>query len=173
MARSRGSFRGRSAARRKTGWEEGPGTQTLLTINSSTTNILGLGQTSQQDGITVVRIRGVVELALTLATAVGDGFAGAIGIGKVSGPAFAIGATAVPMPIDEIEWEGWMWHQFFSIHATKSTPTEKAPTVIEIDSKAMRKFDSQETMFCAIQAVETGTAELLARLGTRMLLKLP
>ena len=172
MARSRGSFRGRSPQRRRTGWEEGPGTLTLLTVASSTTNILGLGQESQFDGLTVVRLRGVVELALTIATAVGDGFTGAIGIGKVSSPAFAIGATAVPMPIDEVEWEGWLWHQFFSIHATKSTPTEKAPTVIEIDSKAMRKFDSQEVMFCAIQATLTGTATLLARLGTRMLVKL-
>ena len=140
---------------------------------SSTVQILGNGQVTTQDGLTIVRLRGFVELILTSASALGDGFDGAIGIGIVSAPAFAIGVTAVPTPITEIEWEGWLWHQFFSLTAPTAAQDSENRQVFEVDSKAMRKINSEEVVYAAIEVTETGTAGLKAKLGTRMLLKLP
>ncbi len=159
--------------RRRTGWEEGPGVLTSQAFTTSTSAILGSGQANLDDGVTVVRLRGFVELTLSAGGAL-DGFAGAIGIGIVSTPAFDIGITAVPTPITEIEWEGWMWHQLFSLHSPGAFSATSTGSVLRlpIDSKAMRKFDSQETILAVMEVTETGTTAMTVRLGTRLLLKL-
>ena len=75
LPRSRGFSQVRRASRRRTGWEEGPGTQTPSTLTASVGVILGNGQASTEDGLTVVRIRGMIELVLTQAAAALDGLA--------------------------------------------------------------------------------------------------
>jgi len=176
MARSRrGSSLVRLTNRRRTGWEEGPGVNTATAFSASATSILGAGQAFVADGATIVRLRGYVELVVSTSTAALDGFNGALGIGIVSTPAFTIGVTAVPAPVDEIEWEGWMWHQFFSIHSSTTVPSDAywQRLFFDIDSKAMRKINAEETLMAVIQVFETGTATMSVRLATRMLLKLP
>ena len=111
---------------------------------------------------------------MSAAAAAGNAFIGAVGIGIVSNQAFAIGATAVPMPIDEEDSETWLWHHYVNLVAPSTT--DFAPGAvnqrIEIDSKAMRKVEQNETIYMAVQGVETGTivAEVVA--NTRMLFKL-
>ena len=164
--------------RRRTGWEEGPGTMTESQVTTTNTSvILGNGQINvDNDGLTVVRLRGMFELVLEAATNPGDGFDGAIGIGIVSAPAFTIGVTAVPTPLTEIEWEGWMYHQFFSLHSPAAVQASVSAALFVremIDSKAMRKFSSDEVIYAAAEFIEHGTASISVRLGTRLLLKLP
>ncbi len=175
MARtSRGSFRARSP-RRRTGWEEGPGTQAINGQSSSFAAIIGGGQSALVDGMTVARIRGQIEVYLTAVTAAGDGYAGAFGIGIVTAAAFAVGVTAVPTPITEIEWEGWLWHQFFSLHVGDKTAgdVDHSRLQIPVDTKAMRKIGSDEVVFLSWEATEEGTATIEAVGGSRMLVMLP
>jgi len=167
----RRTFRGTSQ-RRRTGWEEGPGTQNILNIATNTVAILGNTQAATEDGNTVVRIRGYVELVLNQVSTTLDGFRGAIGIGIASVPAIAIGVTAVPTPVTEIEWEGWLWHQFFSLHGVVPSVTVERRLAFQIDSKAMRKIDTEEAIYAVIEATETGAANMSVVLGTRLLLKL-
>ncbi len=173
LARGRSYPRRGLPSRRKTGWEEGPGANSIVTQTGSGVAIFTVGQSTTVDGITVVRIRGFVELLITAATSAGDGFHGALGIGIVSTPAFSVGVTAMPTPVTEVEWEGWMWHQYFSLTSPVATSDNNARQVFEIDSKAMRKVDSEETFFAAVESTEVGTSTLKTRLGTRMLFKLP
>ena len=170
MAHTRGFSQGRTRSRRQTGWEEGPGTLTVHTPSSSSALILGNGQEALVDGQTIIRLRGYVELVLETAAAAGDGFTGAFGIGIASAPAFAVGITAVPTPITELEWEGWMWHQIFSVHSGVSSRDRVA---FEIDSKAMRKIGTDEVIYAAWEGTESGTVTSSIALGTRMLVKLP
>ena len=171
MARSRGGLNHRSP-RRRTGWEEGPGFLGAQTFGA-TASALFAGVELLTDGNTVVRIRGMIELILTSASALGDGFHGAFGIGIVTAQAFGVGISAVPTPVTEVEWEGWLWHQFFSIHAPTAAQVSDNRQVIEIDTKAMRKIGANEVVFLMVEATEVGTSGLIARAGTRMLLKLP
>ena len=172
MPRARQRF---AAPRRRTGWEEGPGQNTFVNINASSVAILGAGQQAGEDGNTIIRLRGFVELNLTQAVTIGDGFAGALGIGIVSAAAFAVGVTAVPTPITEVEWEGWLWHQYFNLHSAVATAAMTGSAGIlrlMIDSKAMRKIDTEETIYAALEVTETGGGNMIVRLGTRMLIKL-
>ena len=176
MARRSSHDRVRTGSRRRTGWEEGPGTQTLVSLTTSGSSVVGLGFSTSIDGFTVARMRGYVEMFLNAAVgADGNGFAGAIGIGIVSSAAFAVGITAMPTPITEITWEGWLYHRFFSLHSSDITAgdVDHRNESWEIDSKAMRKLDSDDTIFVAVEATETGTAQLNVRVGTRMLMFLP
>ncbi len=125
------------------------------------------------DGLTIIRLRGFTELQLTSVGSPGDGFSGALGIGIVTEAAFDIGISAMPTPVTEVEWEGWMYHQWFSLHAS-DTALDVPPLSFQIDSKAMRKFGSDMTIFAAIETdFEDGAAVLDVRFATRMLLKLP
>jgi len=166
--------------RRRTGWEEGPGIQDAgapVSISGSSSQILGTAQAATTDGLTIVRTRGIIELVQKTATAAGDGFVGAFGIGIASAAAIAVGVTAVPTPITEVEWDGWLYHQFFSVHSFGAQATLDTgglvPVRVDIDSKAMRKLDSQEAVYLAFEFVVAGTASMSVFATSRMLLKLP
>ena len=106
---------------------------------------------------------------------VGEGFHLAIGIGIVSSQAFSIGATAIPGPLSEMEWGGWMYHRILDLHAVTATIGDNnfSNTVWEeIDSKAMRKISSNEVLVAMVEAVEVGTASMDIYFDTRVLLKL-
>jgi len=171
----RGSFRGRQSLRRKTSWLEGPGTNTLATFTVSTTTILGAGQVALEDGLTIARIRGLLTTSLQTTANAGDGFHGAAGIGIVTADAFTVGVTAVPNPVDDIAWNGWLWFQFFqefSVGLDEQAFTPKDYRHYPIDTKAMRKFGLNEVVFLSVQAVEVGAVEMDVRAATRMLLML-
>ena len=98
---------------------------------------------------------------------------GAVGIGKISAPAFAAGITAVPTPITESRWNGWLWHSFFSVHDQDISlaPGPGFHQRIMIDSKAMRKFDSEEVLFAVAEVTEIGSLTIAMYLDTRMLIQ--
>ena len=178
MARSRGGHRGLSRGqRRSTSWETGP-LSADTTVSSSTGKLWSATAVPQVDGLTVVRMRGLINIWLTAATAAGDGFAGAFGIGITSDEAIAIGVTAVPSPLSNMAWEGWIWHSFWDVRALTGTIADGVNAGVTyqrvvVDSKAMRKLPLGMTMFGASDQTESGTATAEYNADIRMLVKNP
>ena len=180
MARPRGFARAPVArrAKRRVAWLLGPGGDDIATLDpiaftSSTNAILGSGVEPTIGPLVITRTRGFVEVVLTSAGAVTDGYNYAMGIGIASADAFAVGVTAVPNPFDDIDW-GWLWHHMGSIRAPFDAQADNPDVrsqLIEIDSKAMRKLALNEVCFLAIVGGESGTATMTVRGATRMLFK--
>jgi len=170
-------FHGPSRSRKRlSAWDEGP-------VDPGTT-ITGTGVSVWNTGIvlvneskvTIVRTRGQIMFSIVGAVgADGDRMEGAIALGIVSSDAFAGGVT--PDPIDDASWPGWFWYHHFDVTDGDIAGGNNSSAVsrvqrIQIDSKAMRKWGENETIFGVVQAVETGalSVEFVAR--TRMLFKL-
>jgi len=186
VARSRG-FPQRGQ-RRSTGWFVGPqsaASGASIAISSSV-SVLGLGgSTPIVDGLTLIRTRGDLNVFLTSAAALGDGFSGAFGIGIANESAFTAGAASVLMPLAEEDWDGWIYHRYFSLFSggpiAAATAAQEALQVnataaavhIEVDSKAMRKFTEEDVMYCAVDVVEVGTGSMEWAFNSRILVKLP
>ena len=170
------SFRG-GGVRRRTQWDE-VGQLTALSNAAADTDFIlgGAGAAFTTSGSTVVRLRGIIGMKLVSATSAGDGFTGAVGVGIVSGDAFAIGVTAVPMPNAQASWGGWLFHQFFDITSGTIVAAGAGFEIhqdIVIDSKAMRKAGLNETIYIAADVTEVGAAQLFIRAKCRVLVKLP
>ena len=176
MAPSRGSYPGRARApRRRTGWEVGPGGTTATTVSTDIVAILGSGVVLVLDGNTLVRLRGAASVRLNAATAIDDGFSGAIAVGIINEDAFAIGVSTIMDPLTDMDWDGWLYHRFFHVHADVVPVGGNDSTHLswEVDSKAMRKLTDGDVVFAAMQVVETQTAVMQVHFNSRMLLKLP
>ena len=174
--RTRGAFSGRQSARRATGWDIGP--EGILSPASTAVSGFPTTVLSLLDGQTIVRTRGELYLRLLSSSTAQGGFQWAAGLCIVSSKAAAIGATAIPGPLTEIEWEGWFWHSQGAIKTGGPVPVDSITSVdlvqrVEIDSKAMRKIDSEETIVGMLETVEVGTSTMHAELRTRILSKLP
>ena len=178
MARRREFTRGRST-RRGVGWEEGPGGHAVTQLTNTGSTILNAGAQALVDDITLMRTRGNAHVFLNgAATGAGAGYHGALGIGIVTAEAFAIGMTAMPVPITNLDWDGWLFHTFFDVHVNSSMPadpiTSPAASVrLDVDSKAMRKLTSGDTIYAAVQVEESGTAVVDIYFESRMLIKAP
>ena len=177
MPRSRGSFQGRTTARRRRGWSAGPGGTAGVTQSGSGAVFLGAVANLLSDGHTLARLRGRFAAFLPVASAAGDGFQGAFAIGIATQSATAAGIGSVPTPITEQEWDGWLYHQYFGIHAGDRTAGDSnwvsASIDIEVDSKAMRKLSENSSIYAALEVVEVGTAEIDSFFDSRILLLLP
>ena len=178
MAHPRG-FRGRSTgSRRKTSWGVGP-QEVDGSASASAADLWSSGVIlATEDEVTIVRIRGVIRAILGAAGAIGDGFFGAFGIGIATTAAFTAGVTSVPTPLTEEDWDGWMWHSYFDIRSVTATIADgvnaaAASVNVEIDSKAMRKFTGDMTLYGCTEVVESGTATIETQGQTRILVKLP
>ncbi len=176
MARSSGfrrQARGRSSGISRD-WGVGPGGTAVTQLTGSGVSLLGSALSPQGSEITVMRTRGIFDAFLEgVPAADGGGYFGAVGIGKATLSAFTAGIGSLPTPITEADWDGWLWHSFFSLHVGDVTfaGTPGAQVTMEVDSKAMRKFDIQEVLYAAVEVVETGSAVLNMRFDSRMLLQ--
>ncbi len=178
MAPRRG-FRGLSPvrSRRVAKWGFGPDAQPLSLSSDADqlwTNAVVLVNETQ---LTIVRMRGHVTGFLLSATAAGDGFDGALGIALVSDEAFGQGAASVPNPVTEADWDGWIWHHFFQMHSPAATLAASAGDQVaafqyEIDSKAMRKWSTGNTLVGVLGNVENGAATAEIWADVRILAKL-
>ena len=176
MARPRGSRSILTRSARTTSWSIGP-QERDGTLATTAKEAWATGVVTSANKITIVRMRGHVQSFLTTAAAAGDGFSGAWGIGLVTAAAFAVGITAMPGPITESDWDGWLWHSFFDLHVITTTLADGVNAggvfaLAVIDSKAMRKFDEDMVVFGATEVVERGTAAIETNADTRMLVKL-
>ena len=115
MAHARRFSSQRGSVRRQTTWGQGPGSGSTpgspQTISATGQTLLTIGSGIQLEGITLVRTRGEFTAFLTSVDALGSGFHGAIGMCIVSENAFNAGVTAVPHPIADVSWDGWIWFQ--------------------------------------------------------------
>jgi len=181
VANSRGSrFLSRSrlgsGSRRQTAWDIGP--VGALSITGNSINLIALGAQAATSGLTIVRFRGELLLGLTVSGVLLDGFRQvAAGVCIVSENAFDAGVTAVPDPIADIGWEGWLWYWTGAVFAANTTPSgnlgmEGARVVI--DSKAMRKIKNTDVLIAVVATASLdGTTNLEVRFNSRTLLKLP
>ncbi len=169
--------RSSGGARRRTGWEPGPFT-TPIAVLADQAVLFSTFQQFTQDGLTVVRLRGELIAFLSAATSALDGFpfVGA-GIGIATAQALNVGITAVPLPLTDITWEGWLWHSLFPlIRATDVVTGQLGSTSVRkmIDSKAMRKVGTDMGIFGVFETSgEVGAVTVNVYADSRMLLKLP
>jgi len=173
------------APRRLSSWAGGIASGTAgsgQTLNSTAASLLGTAFAFSTD-VTVVRQRGEFLLFLESAAAAADGLFGAFGIAIATTAAVASGAAAVPTPITEQDWDGWIYHRYFSIIAPSAIAGGAAADAdlvapvssalrFEIDAKAMRKVTNLDSLYAAIELTEIGTASARLFVNTRMLVKL-
>ena len=174
---SRGFRQGRSypVPRRRKGWEAGPGQLGVQTQITATTAILVNGGIQiLADGLTLLRLRGTMSAFLSAGFSLG-GFSGAFAVGIIDLQAFNAGVASTPTPIDEVDWDGWLYWEAFDLKQPTSTFDSAAPNSslrMPVDTKAMRKVKQDDVVFAAIQVVEVGTATLNWHFDSRMLFAL-
>ena len=176
-----------TSVRHRSSWEVGPettGNGGPQELSSSAVQIAGTAIQATEDGQTLIRTRGELLIYLKNSSSIGDGFHGAFGIAKATSAAVLAGVASVPTPITEEAWDGWLYHRYFSIIgadpiATSTASTEALQNLattgavrIEIDSKAMRKFDVNEAFYGCIEVIEHGAGAMEWLFNCRMLFKL-
>ena len=175
MARQGSSRFPRTGARsrRQTTWLVGPQGETGV-ISSSVSAVLALGTQAIANGLTIVRTRGELFIQQQSSAAIGDGFEGAFGLGIVSENASGIGVTAIPTPLADIGWDGWLYHRLFSVKAPTSTVIDGPGSLlrVEVDSKAMRKFKSTDVLVGVLEVEELGVATMQLTFRSRVLVKI-
>ena len=176
MAHARGVISRVRAPRRSTEWGEGPFSTTIQSVTTATKILVNVAQDAVQRQ-TIVRLRGSLTIWIEVATSIGDGFQRvAAGIGIVTADAATVGVTAMPSPFD-MEWPGWIWHTLagplISLTTTEDGGTGLHMMRIPIDSKAMRKFHQNETLFGMLHfSGEVGAATATFAMDVRLLAKL-
>ena len=154
-------------ARRRTHWATN---QASAIAVASTTAVLLETLSALHEGETVVRTRGVLDVFLQTAAAVGDGFSGALGFGVVTAAAAAAGVASIPTPMTEAAWDGWFLHQFFNVHrGLDGNADGSAQKSFLLDSKAMRKVTEDDRVVVVAEFVETGIATMSLFESTRIL----
>ncbi len=142
-------------------------------------DVLGDNENLLTDGLTIVRIRAQIAFWLEVVTTIGDGFASAaFGMCVVNENAFGVGLTAIPDPIGDSGWDGWMVYQALApIMGFSVTESENTGIIsqfrMDIDSKAMRKFKESDVLVGVLSVDdEVGAATLTWGLQSRILVKL-
>ena len=178
MPLSRGTrFHRTGVARRKVTWTLGP--EGTVQLTSAADAVFPSGGIVAEDGLTIVRTRGELNLGLSVATTALDGFDRvAFGMCVVSENAAAVGVTAIPSPIADEQWDGWFVYwtgSLFSVVATAALSNAAGVSNLRlpIDSKAMRKVKRTDVIVGVLGTLaEVGTASLTAKLSARTLVKL-
>ena len=170
MTIRRSGYRPRGS-RKTTDWGVGP--QAVgFSVTASGKNVWSSGTTLAQN-FTLLRTRGYIDYFLTVATAAGDGFAGASGIFMATEDAFTAGSGSLLGPLSDATSDMWIWHSFFSVRVITTTLADGVNAGVAhyrqiIDSKAMRKdFDSDRVMCGVTEVTEIGTATMLMGAETR------
>ncbi len=155
----------RRGVRRRTHWTEFSGAEAA---RGATGSIILFSGAAAHEGETVVRVRGLLTLALLTASAVGDGFFGAFGMAVVSTASVTAGVGSIPTPITEASWDGWLLHRFFNVSSVLGGGQGAYENII-LDSKAMRKASEDETIVGVAEYVESGTATIDTQVRVRVL----
>jgi len=121
---------------------------------------------------TIVRTRGLLTIRSDQSIAT-ELQLGAMGVAFVNEVARGLGVTALPGPSTEALWDGWFVHQFISqayefVSGVGTNP--QYVTQYMVDSKAMRKFESDEGLVFMVENAHAATG-FVATLQLRLLLK--
>jgi len=141
--------RGRSPARRSTAWSSSAVVTSLTAVPAASiilTQILIPTITEQ----TITRVRGMLTVKSDQQAA-SENQLGAFGMAVVEEPAATVGVTAVPQPITDAASEAWfVW---FAIAQNFIIATNGATLGVQyvIDSKAMRKVNSEQRVVIVLE----------------------
>ncbi len=164
MANRRG-FSGGSRSRGTKSW-----TGTNWNDAAPTVTQVVIGTFTGLEEETLLRIRGNGVIS-GVPNADGDSDVYGIGLMKVTDQAAAVGGASVPGPIANPEAD-WIWHQYVPmIVGISGAGASPAPVVVsfEIDSKAMRKVNRDETLILVHEITSGQFASYLASGGMRAL----
>jgi len=103
---------------------------------------------------TILRIRGAWNVAAQN-IGIGELIQVSMGIGVVTEQAGAVLGSATPNPVDQGDWDGWMYHSTLIIAGNDTVTQPNANvgyTQVDIDSKAMRKVQQGDGYFVSFQA---------------------
>jgi len=140
--RRRGSRSFQRSPRRATNWTLGflTGWQNVA-VNAAQAHLLLDPEAAEVQNGTLIRVRGSIRVAATSAAGVnGSAF---FGIAVVEQRAFdaGIAVNALPRPKSEGGDDIWLWHNGIGLRGSATVETAiPGNTVIEIDSKSMRKY---------------------------------
>jgi len=176
-----------TSTRRRTSWVAGPETGVNGAPQSISSSLSQLATTAiavGADGFTLVRTRGELNMRLGTAAASTDGFHGAFGIAIANGSAVTAGSGSIQTPLDDEAWDGWLYHRYFNlmpgaaIAAAAAQDNDfvnatSAALRFEVDSKAMRKLNAEDSIYAIIEVVEVGVASMAWAFNCRQLVKLP
>ncbi len=149
MANGRRRFVGGArtrAPRRRSLWV-GYADQSFIAVGAGLKVVISNFTLATLDSLTVIRNRGVLSVNST-AVAIDQNIVGAYGIGIVTQQAFAAGVASMPGPWTDSDWDGWMVLLPISFRYDITTDVGRLITTVntEIDSKAMRKMEANETL---------------------------
>ena len=168
-----GRFPQRSSTRRLTAWAAGPRTAAVQTIAANGSFVATTTSELLVPRSTLVRLRGELLLFLVSATAQGDGFEVGFGVCNISQNAAGIGATAIPQPLTDVGWDGWLAYWRGGIFRAGSGLIDDASQMRRvIDSKSMRKAVQTDTLVAVVEVIIQGTASLRWSFTSRVLDKL-
>ena len=166
MARPRHFPRTNSRSARLTQWI-GPADQGYVTVASTTAVIIA--STTFSDPLTIMRTRGMISVKSNVDTDVT--ITGAVGMAIVQNEALVAGVNSLPEPFSDADWGGWFVWRTFAIDQKVLSVSSifQAQYNFEVDSKAMRKVTSNESLVVIAES-QLGTFGLFD--GTRVLAKL-
>ena len=170
MARRNVVQLGRSRSRRLTSWEFGP-IGTIAPVDTGTSRVFPTGAEATEDGLTLVRLFVSLSFITSTETSVSNSMAYTFGICLVFQNAAGIGVTAIPAPLTDIQWDGWIMHRQGLVYGGQAGAIQSLTH--QIDSKAMRKWKRTDNLVAVIETVETGVSSFTSILQSRSLVKLP
>ena len=181
--RHRSRFPRTGSGRRQTSWSIG-GFESGITVTVAGSRLISTNTQAIVDGLTLVRTHGEILAKLDTCQNAGDGFPrNAYGLCVVSENAAGVGVTAVPSPLTDIDWDGWIAHRMFSLRSTAASGAAASAldgygglaTAIrmEIDSKAMRKYKLSDVLVSVFEfGSEVGVAQMTIDITLRHLFKI-
>ena len=172
-AHGRGSFA--RAPRRQTDWF-GVTDAGYLAVAAGAKALIASAAIDSSPGVlmgsTLVRSRGLVSVKLQ--TYAADlNVIGAFGMAIVSAEAAAAGIASIPGPWSNSEWDGWFVWGTWAFAYEFTTDIDRllpASVQIPVDSKAMRKLESGNTI---VFVAESQSAAFEIVMPIRVLVKLP
>ena len=145
----------------------------MVAISADATRILGAVAQATIDGLTIARVRGLLQLTLDTAGSAADGFVGAVGLCIAPENAVGVGITAIPHPVADLEWDGWLWHSFFRISGGLGTGDFSGMASVPVDGKAKRKLTEDDALVAVLECTEIGAATMNVFFDSRMLVYMP
>jgi len=112
---------------------------------------------------TILRCRGYVQATMDASKQVGDNLTITFGLGIVSGDAFAAGAASLPGPSTDPEWP-WMWWGAMDLSAQVAAGDDawgSHSQRLEVDTKAMRRWKPNETLFMTAEVTSVAGAPVV------------
>ena len=167
----------RVAPKRRTSWQGSNITLAATTGASTASAIVFEAILETFPNPTIVRVRGEVLVVLTARGANVSDTILTCGIKLVTATAFAAGVASMETPNTDVGRD-WLWWGTKAVSMLTAQPVatdsdgEMITTRLAIDSKAMRKVESNKVLvFVAENTVITSTATLVITGGVRVLLK--